>query len=378
MPDIIDKRSSPLRVMPGDELSSSENRKDTIDRISHGSGIGTLSTAIGDNFYGINHRQTPAAIQINKDFFGLTFFTRPRLNLSSDNIRFNRKLAPLLSNKEDSLQRIIRCLLDPRLAKTGIKTQFVDNQQAFIPLLTNNLLSISGWNDIIAPTFTSEAGVYREDFSFVDGVTDLYATYDIVANFRNMPGDPITSLILHWVNYQALVFEGVLYPYPEFIKNNEIDYNTRIYRLVLDSTKTIVQKIAATGASFPVNAPIGAAFNYEAEKPINGSNDQISISFKSIGANYQDDILIDEFNRSTYLTNDLMSDKQRDKFFTKIPIEALGIFNNRGYPRIDPYTYELEWWVTNQEYKFFLPAYDQQTWVSGEDVNASRILVPKF
>lgn len=378
MSDVIDKKSLPLRVMPGDEISTSENRKDVLDRISHGTGIGTLSTAIGDNFYGINHRQTPGAIQINKDFFGLTFFTRPRLNLSSDNIRFIRKFYPLLTNNEESIPRIIRCLLDPSLVKQGIKTQFVDSQQAFIPLLTNNLLSMSGWQDIIAPTFTSEAGVYQEVYTLVDGVTDNYTTYDITANFRNLPGDPITLMMLTWINYAAAVFEGKINPYPRFIKDNEIDYNTRIYRLVLDSTKTTVQKIAATGAAFPVNAPIGAAFNYESDKPINGSNDQISITFKAVGAQYQDDILIDEFNRSTQITNDMMSDKYRENYYTKVPIEMLSIFNNRGYPRIDPYTYELEWWVSNEEYKYFIPAYENKTWVNGEDVNGSRILVPKF
>lgn len=378
MADTINKNNSPLLVNTGDSLSSNERRKETVDRVSSTNGLGNLTTAIGDNFFGINHRQTPAPIQINKDFFGLTFFTRPRLNMSSDNLRASRKHSSLLTNKDNSIPRILRSILDPTLAYADITSPYCDPQQAFIPILTNNLLSISGWNDVIAPTFTSQSGVYKEEFSIVDGVTDIYSTYDITANFRNLTGDPITTLFYHWINYAALVYEGVMVPYPEYIINNEVDYNTRIYRLVLDSTKTKVQKIAATGASFPVNAPVGAAFNYEADKPINSSNDQISITFKSMGAIYMDDILIEEFNRSTILVNSTMADKSRSKHYTKVPIEALSIFNNRGYPRINPNTSELEWWVPNSVYKSLLPKFIQEEWVNDGEVIGGRNLIPKI
>ena len=79
--------------------------------------VGSLTTAIGDSFYGINHRQQPGSISINKDFYGLTFFTRPRLNLTTANIRAVRELTPLLSGESTSIQRIIRSLLDPELIR---------------------------------------------------------------------------------------------------------------------------------------------------------------------------------------------------------------------------------------------------------------------
>lgn len=357
---------------------------DTIDRVFQATPVGALSTAIGDSFYGINHRQTPGVIPINKDYYGLTFFTRPRMNLTSANIRENhvRVLAPLLNNEPASIQRIIRCLLDPELAfgdgfkGRPITSPFVDRQQAFIPILTNNLLSMSGWPDVVAPIHTSEEGMYKEAFSFVDGITQNYSTYDISANFRNLPGDPITLLFLIWAHYASLVYQGAIVPYPDMIINNEIDYNTRIYRLVLDSSKTMVQKIAACGAAFPTNAPIGAAFNFEADRPINGSNDQISVHFQCIGAMYQDDILVEEFNQTVALFNDGMAKKKfiasskqstrgtvwtwTNQYYKKVPMDALGIFNNRGYPRIDPYTYELQWWVSNEDYQYLLPAYTEQ------------------
>lgn len=330
---------------------------------------GSVSTAMGNNFYGLNHRQQPPAISINKDFYGLTFFTRPQLNFSTGNLRVARLLTPLLTTEPSSIQRIIRCLLDHRLEATQqINSPFVDPQQAFIPILTNSLLSISGWPDVVAPFSTSPQGVYKEEYSQIDGLTVNYSAYDITANFRNLPGDPVTALMFAWIHYASLVYEGVMVPYPDMIINNEVDYNTRIYRLVLDSTKTRVQKIAACGAAFPTNAPLGSAFDFEHDRPINASRDQITVHFQCMGAIYQDDILVDQFNKTVALFNDGMAARQftstptigadgrtskvwANRYHKKVPMDALAIFNNRGYPRIDPETYELQWWVTNEDYQ---------------------------
>lgn len=328
---------------------------ESIDRVSQTTSVGSLLSAIGDSIYGINHRQTPNSIQINKDLFGLTFFTRPRLNLTTENIRAIRQFTPLLTNETASLQRIIRCLLCPDLAKKGVSSPLVDSQQAFIPILSNHLLSMSGWPDLVAPTMTSHEGGFKEAFSMVDGVTEILSTYDISANFRNIPGDPITTMFAIWCHYASLVYRGEIVPFPDELINNRIDYNTRIYRLVLDYSKTKVQKIAACGAAFPISAPTGAAFNFEADRPINSSNDQISVPFRCMGAIYNDPILIAEFNQTVCMFNDGMKDSGRAGYYKKVPLEALGIFNHRGYPRINPDTYELEWWVDKGEYTARIP-----------------------
>ena len=367
--------------------------KDAIDKIFSTSPMGPPSTAISDNFYGINHRQTPGPIQINKDYFGLTFFTRPLLNLSSVNIRNVRMLTPLLTNNGSSIPRIIRCLLDPRLGRSNgenVTSPLVDQQQAFIPMLTNFLQSVTGWQDVIGPTYTSQPGVYQEVFGFIDGVTQNYASYDITATFRNLPGDPITAMFSAWIHYASLVYQGVIVPYPEYIIENEIDYNTRIYRLVLDSTKTKVQKIGCCGAAFPISAPTSAAFNFEHTKPVNDANDAVSIQFRAFGMCYNDDILIDEFNRTVGFFNKGMDPIQftppsgsdpngvwKNSAYTQIPISALSIFNNRGYARINPYNYHLEWWVDNSLYQYLLPTYNTAV-QSGQipQGNGSSIITP--
>ena len=76
----------------------------------------------------------------------------------------------------------------------------------------------------------------------------------------------------------------------------------------------------------------------------------------------------DEFNKTVAFFNDGMSAKNfiaptgnntawTNSAYTQIPMAALTIFNNRGYPRINPYNYNLEWWVDNALYSYMLPDY---------------------
>ncbi len=335
----------------------------TLDDYFQTTAVGSVDKAIGNNLFGINHRQTPTPVQMNKDQYGLTFFVRPQLNLQAANIRNVRIFYPMLSDLPKSLQRFVRCTLDPRLMygykiidRGGnnasemeggdlLSCPLIDEKQAFIPVLTNNLNSLSGWPDIVAPTFTSKEGLYQESWSIVDGTTKIFSTFDLDATFRNTRGDPIMFLFYVWVHYSSLVFEGNLVPYPDFIIENEIDYNTRIYRLVLDQDKKYVRKIAATGASFPVQVPTGGYFDFTSERPFNDQNKDITIRFRCVGAQYQDDILIKEFNNTVVIFNPDMEDGMRDMVMMKVDASLLRLFNNRGYPRINPDNYELEWYV---------------------------------
>lgn len=332
--------------------------KNKLFEVSKSSAFGNIGNSIGRAFYGINHRGQPGIIPINKDYHGLTFFTRPELNFSEANLRNDRRLTKLLTGNDYSMERIIRCYLDPRVqSQYKVKAPLVDNNQAFIPILTNTLLSISGWPDDVNPTFESDPGMYGEVFGHIDGPPDIYRSYDVTANFRNVIGDPVTKLFYYWSRYARLVHEGLsLVAYPENIIERRVDYNTRIYRLVLDETKTYVTEIAACGASFPLSSPTGAKFNFEHDKPINDSNDQISIPFRCYGFISYDDILIKQFNTVVGMFNRGMQDDQRTNgSYVKVPINALSLFNNYGYPRIDPYTKELEWWVSAQVFNDLLP-----------------------
>lgn len=337
---------------------------DNLDDYFKTTPIGSVSRAIGNNLYGINHMQIPGMVPSNKDTYGLTFFMRPQLNLQADNLRNVRKMYPLLTEDVQSIPRLVRMTLDPRLAvgysvkgKEGytkippLKCPVVDPMQCFIPILSNNLNTISGWPDITGPTYTSDAGLVKEMHSMFDGSCEINETVDLDCNFRNTRGDPIVFMIATWILYGCKVTTGLMSPYLDFISENEIDYNTCIYRLVLDQNRNEVTKIARSGPGIPVSIAMGSFFDFNNEKPYNDQNKDITIRFKVDGVTYNDDILVYEFNASVCIFNPSMKDDRRANDMFKLTKNIKGMFNNRGYPRINPNTYELEWWVFKEHFQ---------------------------
>ncbi len=309
---------------------------------------------MGLTLRGLNHRQTPLPIPINRDLNGYVFFTRPQLNMTTQNLRAERKFIPLLDRNEMSLPRTLRRYLDPRLSPVEYPCPFVDDRQAFIPLLSNLLMTCTGWPDPTLDTFTSKPGVQGEVYKLVDSEYNNYRPYDLTITCRNMPGDPITALLDHWMLYSSRVFSGEMVPYPDFIAANEIDYNTRVYRLVMDKNRQHVQKIAATGASFPVSNPAGAGLNYDINKPLISANDELSFQLPSVGFMYNDPILVYEFNMTVAIFNPDMGnllDGGTPQEHTLLKPSELSYMNSTGYPYLDPDTMELRWYVHNSEYE---------------------------
>lgn len=360
----------------------------TLDSILETLPIGSVQRAIGNNLYGINFRQTPTALPRSKDRYGFTFFTRPQLNLSTLNITNYRGFYSLLTQNKKSYQRFTRAILDPRMGIEGetsaaITSPFVNKTNPFISILTNNIVSLSGWPDLTVPIYTSPSGLYGEEHSIVDGVTNHFEAYDLDVTFMNSKGNPLIYLFYIWIKYQTLVFEGILNPYIDMISENEIDYNTRIYRLVMDSQKRYVTQIACTGASFPVNVPTGNLFDYNNDTPYNTKNGEINIRFRCMGFLAFEDIIKMYFNQTVAIFNpdmrkvvkhDIAATSASDAVlredpgkvysvsgssYVKIPYmlnvaadaagmetQALSLVH-KAIPYINLYTNELEWWVNS-------------------------------
>lgn len=68
-----------------------DNYRDDIRKIHREIGKGDPYAAMQNLFYGINQRATGTSIAGNSDHYGLTFFTRPRLNLSYHNVLAERR-----------------------------------------------------------------------------------------------------------------------------------------------------------------------------------------------------------------------------------------------------------------------------------------------
>ena len=191
----------------------------TLDDLYQSLPIGSINSSITNNLYGVNHRQVRSLIPSNKELYGFTFFVKPQLNLTSNNVRNLRILYPLLNNNKLSVQAVVRGTLDPRMVSGYSVVQniyieppspcvLIDPLQAFIPVLTNDIISISGGQDLALPTFASKEGLYGQVYSQVDGIARYYGVYDIDATFTNMRGDVIFYLFYSWLHYQANVFEG--------------------------------------------------------------------------------------------------------------------------------------------------------------------------
>lgn len=327
---------------------------DTLDSfITYTQSLNSKDRAIGNTMYGIKHDKTPMLLPQNQDEYGYVFITRPQLNLTDSNIINNRIFKDLSTKSDATVQSFVRNTLDPRLYYSNESIcPFVDPNNVFISVLTNSITKLSGWPDRTAPSWESKEGVRKEKYAMVDGISEINGVYDLDLTFRVFAGEPISMLMEKWMLYPGLIFEGTFNPYMDFIVENERDYDTRIYRLVMTSDGKYVKKIAGTGASFPVNDNAGRSFDYTTDVPYSDQNKEVTYRFKSIGAIYNDSILVFAFNRAVGIFHKGMRtlNEGNNTTMTKLTPNLLGISRNMGYPRINPSTYELEWWVSNDDY----------------------------
>lgn len=330
-----------------------------LKQISQNSGFSPTDRVLSDLLFGNNIIGRSAPVQLNTENHGFTFFTKPDLNLSYDNLQVDRVLSNLLMESPNGIQRAIRSYLDPEGHRNGgISCPLVDPLNPFIPLLGNNLISISGWDELTLGTHTSEPGMYREVYGYVDDVPYQYGSFDLQCTFKNLVGDPITFMHRMWTQYQGLVYEGRIMPYPENVLLNTMDYNTRIYRLVTDASRTYVTRMFACGAAFPITNNLATHADFDASTtntPFAGVNENITFVYKAYGFTNYDHILIYEFNELQEMFNQSMRDENREKDMVKLQPWEREYFNYRPgqhgvYPRVNPTTMELEWWVFKQDY----------------------------
>ena len=333
--------------------------KQILDRLSRETGYGELSTAFTNMLYGTNHRGVGNPVAANRDNAGISFFTRPNLNLTYDNIATSRRLVQLGTFNPRTIQRAIRTTLDPETARLKNMTcPMVNHRSPFIPLLTNNLLTADGFPDIAPQTYTSKEGIYGQSWSMYDGVFNVNIPWDLTCNFRNIAGDPITLLFNAWIEYGIGVKLGRMVPHPVSVVDNEIDTDTGFYRFVLDPTRRYIQKWAKT-ICFPVSTPMGAHFNFSGEQTYTQATEQINVQFRCMGADYNDPIVLDEFNRlvAEHEPELEITRMTQEKIYVagnyyQLQPEELRVSNYFGIPLINLYTNELCWFVNADELNY--------------------------
>ena len=248
------------------------------------------------------------SMNANIEQVGLTFITRPRINLQSSAIKTHRRLAPLIAGESDvnSPSFMIRSLLDSALHKKGELAQtyhtkikssdLLDIHSPFMVPLQNALLGMSGWPDETIAVHTTPSGFHSEDQTFAVGSDDLNKTYDLNLDFKDITGGAIAAIFEYWRYCIPCLAKGTLLAYPDDIKQRRLNYTVSIYRFVLDPTReTIVRWAKATGC-FPVTDAGGGNYNFgEGERFVSGAN-KLSIPFKCNKIEYNDYMHLIEFN----------------------------------------------------------------------------------
>lgn len=339
-------------------------------------GLGDPDAALENAFYGLNIKAHTAMVPQNQEKTGLIFFTKPNCYLSDANCVTDRHFVPMLTQNSDSFQAAYRAYLDP-LGQRERDTQInigpyvnsvlVDPNNPFIALLTNTCKTLTGWPDPIMDTFVSERGRRQEVYGLADGVYKVYSDFDLTGTFKNIPFDPVRQLFDYWCMYQSNVSMGRMYPRLSSIINIRVNYQTRIWRIVLDKSRQIVTRIGCTGASHPLVTDIGRIFDYDAEKTQVETND-VTMQFKSYGAIYNDPLLVVLFNQLvSYFNQGLSVKKFRESSYQKLKPGEWGMFNHSAYPLINEETRELEWWCLKENYDLIQNYYGPAGLMSSED-----------
>lgn len=338
-----------------------------IDDLFASSGIGSLDKAIGLNMYGFNFQQAPSLVPRNKEQPGYVFFTRPQLNLQGDNIRNLRLFYNYLTDNAMSQERAIRCLLDPRLGAgyqyvtspdiapvqaPVISCPVVDNENAFIPILTNNLEVLTGWPEQTMSFLHSKEDVFRGSHTQANGIVEINGKFTLSATFRNVYNNPILKMMAVWLAYMGHVSTtGRLRPYPDFEAMDRKDYNTRIYRILLDPQRERVTGIIACGAAVPGSNAISAFADYNRQAPISEVNKDFTISFECDGCIIFDPILYYTFNGVVQAFCPGMRDEYRASNMVKLDKVEQNYFRGVAYPRIDPSNSAFEIWAPRDVYE---------------------------
>lgn len=338
-----------------------------LDAIFKETQSGLLNKSISQSLTGLRTGHRRINLPDNRSNQGYVFMTRPQLNLSAQNLIKHRPFYPLLSKDPHSLASWIRGTLDPRWAKYGnrsaillsqaerknmiqqTQTSQVDVDSPFINAVTNNLISLSGFPDIDVASYTGEANRIGASYQLIDGIHNLNRPVDITLSLKDTAGSPIYNLFRILATYPSQIYKGTMTRYEDFIIEDTIDYNVRIYRILISTDGETIHSIASTFPGFIQGVASGARYDYNHDTPYSAES-VANFRFMFSGVIYDDPALIDDFNRTVDSTNRSM--RNRTVNMVRIPRSVLEYFSyEKVYPYINIDTYTLEWWTSTEVFK---------------------------
>ena len=288
---------------------------------------------------------------------GIMFMTRPMLDLSVSNLMRDRKMANLITDFDrPSIAAFIRGTLDPitmyKSHKKLTDNLLVDPQMPFIPIMTNALKTLSGWEDLVAPTKVVGGGVMKEEYVYIDGIIDHYRKITLDLTFENVHTDPIMGLIDTWTRYATLKYAGVMKKHMPLVLQDRVSYHTRIYRFALSNDMRYVTSYGCTGYTFPVVVPSGKKLDYKSDEMYNDTNRDLTIRFEGVGFYYNDPVVFRMFNMAVSSTHSGMravNNGDTGHEMVIVPRSLISRMSGMCYPRVNPLTKELEWWTDKEK-----------------------------
>lgn len=242
-------------------------------------------------------------LPINSEHSGLTFITRPKLNLRSTNLRQNRFMTALDSYDTTSIPFMIRCLLDtkfakdPKMANYVLNSPLVDYFNPFLTPLCNACVGVSNLPDYVMHTETTQGGFHSEDQTYAIGSDNFNKTYEIDLTFKDIQHGIIAAILHYWLEYIRNVCKGLMIAYKEDIDQQVLNYTVSIYRFNLDPTKRFITKYCKCTGCFPTALPIGRMLSASEDELWISAATKFSIRFVVNKVEYNDYAILNDFNR---------------------------------------------------------------------------------
>lgn len=273
----------------------------------------------------------------NQVYSGFTFITRPRLALTSSNLRSYRFLQYFNTLNPQSIQFAIRCMLDTKFTdptrlgnKAIANCPYFDYRNPFLAILTNTVQEVSGLPDQQLRSYTTNPGYYQEDMRFAIGSDRNNKSFDFNMTFTDPEGGMVDTLFQLWITFVDLLTSGECIPYIDDLYYRRLCYTVSVYRFVVDpSTRFLVKWVKLTGC-YPFARNSGAAFEVNRSNKYVDAARNITIQFVCNKYEENDWIIPIEFNT---LVKRYCSDIDNDETYKIAPLE--GEYNFVGLPYIN-------------------------------------------
>lgn len=325
-----------------------DNRSDLLDDAFTQNGGASWTGPLGNILRGIKFLGPGVQLApVADDVIGLVFANRPLLNLSDENVKRSPRFSAFYRAGAGSLAGYVRGLLDTRSANK-YPHPAVDNLNPWLPVVTNLVKTSDGFPDLDLEMATSQPGIRGEVYQWPTGILEENGKISINQTFYNPKPGIIPFLFETWESYipEVRLGDNGMEPYPEALFGDWWDFDTRIYHFIMNKDLSHIENMFMTIQSVPTTYPMGAlaAINNGETSRRGQGQDEISITFSSIGARFNTFEISDSFNGCTLFFNPKMGDKQRASNYKKLKPSEYLANQYRAYPWINTSTMQLEWW----------------------------------